>query len=228
MEQKNLYTKLIAQDLHKTFIQGDKKLLVLNGISFEFEQNKSYAIVGVSGSGKSTLMHILGSLDKPDIGEVLFSNKNLFKLKEFEKEKFLNTNMGFVFQFHYLIKELSVIENIILPGIIKGENKKSCLEKAEALLQEVDLKDKMHDYPTTLSGGQQQRVSILRAIFNKPSFLLADEPTGNLDENNAQSVINLILKYKKEFNMGIIICSHDPEIYNKMETVLKLHEGKLG
>ncbi|MFA5074928.1 MAG: ABC transporter ATP-binding protein [Candidatus Babeliales bacterium] len=219
--------KLIVQDIHKSFIQGDKRLNVLTGISFEFEQNKSYAIIGVSGSGKSTLMHILGGLDKPDQGMILFNDKNLFKFKESEKEKFLNTHMGFVFQFHYLIKELSVIENIILPGLIKEEYKKDCLKKAEDLLQNVDLKDKMHAYPATLSGGQQQRVSILRAIFNKPSFLLADEPTGNLDEHNARGVINLLLKYKQEFNMGIIICSHDPEVYNKMDVVLRLHEGKL-
>ncbi len=220
-------SKLVVKDLHKKFVQGGKTLDVLSGVNAFFDQEKSYAITGVSGSGKSTFMHILGGLDSPDSGQVLFNKQDLAKFSTSGKEVFLNAKLGFIFQFHYLIKELSVIENIMLPGLIKGDSRDECLQKARKLLQGVDLMDKIDSYPTLLSGGQQQRVSILRAIFNKPAFLLADEPTGNLDEQNAAVVVDLLLKCKKEWGMGLIVCSHDSAVYNKMNTVLRLHNGIL-
>ena len=219
--------KLISKDLFKSFFQGDKKLNVLNGINYEFEKGQSYAIIGASGSGKSTLMHLLGGLDNPDSGSVYFDKHNIFKFEQKEKEAFLNNNLGFVFQFHYLIKELSVLQNIILPGLISGKSKKDCVQKAVSLLKKLDLDDKIDSYPTELSGGQLQRVSILRAIFNKPSFLLADEPTGDLDANNARIITDLLLSCQKEWGMGLIICSHDKAVYERMGKIVTLKNGVL-
>ncbi len=219
--------KLISKDLFKSFFQGDKELKVLNGINYEFEKGRSYAIIGASGSGKSTLMHLLGGLDNPDSGSVYFGKHDIFEFEQKEKESFLNNNLGFVFQFHYLIKELSVLQNIILPGLISGKSKSYCTKKAKTLLKKLDLEDKINSYPTELSGGQLQRVSILRAIFNKPSFLLADEPTGDLDANNARIITDLLLSCQKEWGMGLIICSHDKAVYERMGKIVTLKNGAL-
>ena len=156
-----------------------------------------------------------------------YNKQDLIKLRSSKKEKFLNKELGFVFQFHYLIKELSVLENIMLPGLIKGDSKISCKKRAKKLLKQVGLTGKIDSYPTELSGGEQQRVSILRAVFNKPAFLLADEPTGDLDADNAAKIVDLLKSCQKEFGTGLIICSHDHSVYNQMETVLRLHDGLL-
>lgn len=219
--------KLIVKNLFKSFLQGKKKLSVLKGVSFDFEKGKTYAITGASGSGKSTLMHILGGLDTKDKGSVIFNGQDVFKLSLKDKEKFLNNYLGFIFQFHYLIKELSVLQNIILPGLISGKSKDECELKAKRLLKNVGLENKIDSYPTQLSGGEQQRVSILRAIFNKPEFLLADEPTGDLDSDNAQKIVDLLLDCQKKWGMGIIICSHDKAVYKQMDKVLTLKDGLL-
>ncbi|MFH1644656.1 MAG: ABC transporter ATP-binding protein [bacterium] len=220
-------SKFVVKNLHKNFIQGDKKVEVLRGIDAEFEHGKSYAVNGVSGSGKSTFLHILGRLDEPTSGDVLFDDKSIFKLKDKQRDLFLNQKIGFIFQFHYLIKELTVLQNIMLMGLIKGLDKDTCQKRAYDLLKLVGLTQKAESLPTQLSGGEQQRVSILRSIFNNPKFLLADEPTGNLDEDNAQIVINFLLKLKQDFGMGIILCSHDKAVYEKMDSIFNLHEGKL-
>lgn len=219
--------RLISNNIYKNFGEKDKISHVLKGVSAEFCKGTTYAIKGVSGSGKSTFMHILGGLDQPSEGTVVFNGKDIYKLKQSEKEKFLNKTMGFVFQFHYLIKELTVLENIMLVGLVKGETNTKCRARAFELLQNMGLSGKENSYPGQLSGGEQQRVSISRAIFNKPTFLLADEPTGNLDSDNAKNVVNLILRAKDEWGMGVIICSHDPDVYTKMDIVYTLHDGLL-
>jgi lipoprotein-releasing system ATP-binding protein len=219
--------KIVAQNLTKTFAQGDKILTVLENISVEFCQCTSYAIIGASGSGKSTLLHMLGGLDIPSGGQVWCNNQDIASLSPSAKEQFLNRSIGFVFQFHYLLNELTVQENIILPGLIKGENKAACLQKAKTLLEHFGLEDKAHTYPYHLSGGEQQRVSILRAIFNRPAFLLADEPTGNLDAHNAAKIVQFFLQCQSEWGMGLILCSHDKEIYQKMDKIYELKNGIL-
>ena len=219
--------KLIVKNLYKSFEQAGKELNVIKGVNFDFERGKTYSIIGASGSGKSTLLHLLGGLDVPCDGVVLCNDHNIFTMNQKTKEKFLNKHLGFVFQFHYLIKELSVIENIILPGLIASKSKKECIQKAEKLLKELGLEDKMYSYPTQLSGGQLQRIAILRAIFNEPDFLLADEPTGDLDAQNAQLIIDLLLNCQKKWGMGLIICSHDKSVYERMEKVLTLYNGIL-
>lgn len=220
-------SKLSAKNLYKNFLQGDQVLEVLRDINIEFENGKTYAIVGVSGSGKSTLIHLLGGLDTPTEGSVYCDEYDLFRLRASKKEYFLNKELGFVFQFHHLIKELNVLENIILPGLVAGNSKKECEKRAGELLKKTGMDAKIDSYPTLLSGGEQQRVSILRAIFNKPSFLLADEPTGDLDADNAENVVELILQAQKEWKMGVVICSHDKAVYSKMEHVFRLHNGVL-
>ena len=217
--------KLTAIELKKDFWQADKLIHVLRTISIEFEQGKSYAITGVSGSGKSTFLHLLGGLDHPTSGTIFFNDQNIATLKK--KNTFLNRSIGFVFQFHYLIKELTVLDNVELMGLIKGGDQNQARKHALNLLGITGLSNKITSYPGQLSGGEQQRVSIARALFNKPSFLLADEPTGNLDADNAQNIINLLLKAQQEWGMGIIICTHDQSVYNRMETTLTLHEGIL-
>jgi lipoprotein-releasing system ATP-binding protein len=218
---------LVAHHVYKDFLQGGKLLRVLRGISIDFSQNQTYAITGVSGSGKSTLLHLLGGLDEPTSGTILINNSPLNNISSKQKTKILNSYFGFVFQFHYLIKELTALENIILPGLARGTGKKACKSHARMLLESMGLTSKEDAYPDQLSGGEQQRVSIARALFNKPAFLLADEPTGNLDAENAQQVVNLLLKAHQEWGMGIILCSHDPHVYKQMQTIYSLHEGVL-
>ena len=218
---------IAAQALIKNFTQGEKTLKVLQGINIEFKQGESYAITGVSGSGKSTLLYLLGGLDTPTNGTVLFQDQNIYKINPKKKALLLNTSLGFVFQFHYLINELTVFENITLMSMIKKDKTQDYHKKATDLLQYVNLSDKADSYPFELSGGEQQRVSIVRAIFNKPQFLLADEPTGNLDANNAQQIANLLLQCKQKWNMGLIICSHDKSVYEQMNHIFKLENGSL-
>jgi lipoprotein-releasing system ATP-binding protein len=169
----------------------------------------------------------LGGLDAPTAGRVVLNGTPLEQLKKSAKNTTLNQIFGFVFQFHYLIRELSAIENVMIPGLIKGIRRATCQTQAGNLLATVGLSGKEHAYPSQLSGGEQQRVAIARAMFNKPAFLFADEPTGNLDTENAQTIVDLFLKGQQEWNMGIILCSHDPAIYTKMQTIYHLEHGIL-
>lgn len=219
--------KIVIKDIFKNFFSANKELKVLKGVNYSFKQKDSHAITGASGSGKSTLMHLIGALDKPNSGSIFFDDKDIFTYSQKEKEKFLNNHLGFVFQFHYLIKELSILQNIILPGLIGGQSLKKAIQRAEMLLNKVGLIDKKNSYPSELSGGQLQRVSILRAIFNKPDFLIADEPTGDLDASNAQNIVNLLLDCKDEWNMGLIISTHDKAVYERMDKVVNLKNGIL-
>lgn len=217
---------LVADLVTKKFEQGGEALPVLRGISQAFEQGTSYAIVGVSGSGKSTFMHILGGLDTPSSGRVELFGRSVHASGN-ERAIFLNKHLGFVFQFHYLIKELSVLENVMLPGLIGGFSYMDSLVRARDLLDFVGMGHRAQASPATLSGGEQQRISIVRAMFNKPAFLIADEPTGNLDASNADVAINLLLSGCKSWNMGLILCSHDQSIYSRMNVVFRMVDGIL-
>lgn len=218
---------LAAVDLFKSFTQGDQTLTVLDGVNYVFELNKTYAITGVSGSGKSTLLHILGGLDEPTRGSVRLFGKNLQLCSQQEQNIVRNKQLGFVFQFHYLVKELTVLENVMLPGLIAGEDRAFCAQRARFLLSMMGMEAKEYMYTTKLSGGEQQRVAIARALFNKPAFLLADEPTGSLDAENAALVLDLFFKARQEWGMTIIFCSHDRVMYEQMEIVLQLKNGRL-
>ena len=205
---------LVLDNVSKSYVQGAESLLVLKAISLHFDARNSYAITGASGSGKSTLLHILGGLDAPTSGQVRMQNLQ-------------RSDLGFVFQFHYLIRELSVLENVALAGRIAGIDAALARKQAGDLLGELGLHARMHAYPHELSGGEQQRVAIARALFNKPSFILADEPTGNLDAAHAQIVTQLFLNARQEWGMGLVICTHDPAVYGKMETVYEVRDGQV-
>lgn len=216
---------LKAEGLKKSFNSGKKNNFILRGITCSFDQNKTYAIRGASGTGKSTLIHLLAGLDAPTAGSVLFNNRNLQKMSAVEHEQFLQKEVGLLFQLPYLIKELSVLENVMLPTRIAGVLEDDAREAALHILERVGLFSKKDALPSTLSGGQQARVALARALINRPSFLLADEPTGNLDEKTGKGITQLLVKLQKEWNIGLIISTHDSYVADAMEITYRLHDG---
>ncbi len=213
--------------LKKRFGQGKNAICVLQDITASFEQGCTYAIMGVSGTGKSTLMHILAGLDVPTNGTVTINGQSLSAMSERQHEQFLQQSVGLVFQSPYLIKELSVKENIMLPGLIASKSFQYCNDKALMLLQSIGLEKKANAKPASLSGGQQQRISLVRALINEPAFLIADEPTGNLDEQTGRDMMRLILRLQKEWCMGIIVSTHDQYVADCMQMRYRLHDGRL-
>jgi lipoprotein-releasing system ATP-binding protein len=207
---------IVAQGVSKKFKQGNLKTEVLKQINFVFSSETTYALTGASGSGKSTLMHLLCGLDHPSCGTIKFQNGN------FEKN-----NFGVIFQDDYLIQQLTVLENIELAGLAKNLVASTVETTAINLLEKVGLSDKANTYPMNLSGGQKTRVALCRALVTNPDFLFADEPTGNLDEENAQKIIALILQLREQLNMGVIICTHDRNVFSQMEQVLRVENGQL-
>ena len=202
---------LKASKISKSYDNGEKTLSVLNDLSIEVEKNEIITITGQSGSGKSTLLNILGSLDKPDFGEVIIDGVNILHLKNNEIAKLRNQKIGFVFQFHHLLSEFTALENVLMPVWI-GSSKSGKKEEATGLFAELNLSSKMNYYPNQLSGGERSRVALIRGIINKPKILLADEPTGNLDEKNALVLIELLKKINTDFNQTIIITTHNPDV----------------
>jgi ABC-type lipoprotein export system ATPase subunit len=202
---------------------------ILKDLSFEIDAGESVAILGPSGSGKSTLLNIKGALDRPDTGEVFFDNQNLLNLPDKGLADFRNREIGFVFQSHHLLPQCSVIENVLLPTLtIKDESlKKECKVRAMELIGEVGLWEQKDKFPGTLSGGECQRVAVIRALINKPKIILADEPTGSLDRENAQEISALLLKLQDEFNTALIVVTHAEDLGLRMERVYHLIDGQL-
>jgi lipoprotein-releasing system ATP-binding protein len=218
---------LSLSHLTKSFGQGEAIRHVLRGIDVIFEQGKTYAITGASGTGKSTLLHVLAGLDEPTTGTVCYDRRPIAQLSKQERCAFLNKTLGFVFQAPYLIAELSVQENIMMPGLIAGTERHTLANKVMELLEKMELADRAHDRISDLSGGQQQRVALARALVNKPAFLLADEPTGNLDEKTGRDMIDLIKSCQSEWGMGIIVSSHDDYVAKNMGILYHLSDGVL-
>lgn len=223
---KNKINQISISHLTKKFIQAEKELKILSNVSYTFD-NKMYAIKGVSGSGKSTLFFLIAGLDKPDSGKIFYNDKDISILKNQEKNRILNQEIGLIFQYPYLIPELNVLENIIIKGLISGKTEDQCYETGNQLLKQFKIEDKIYSSPRALSGGEQQRVALARALFNDPSFILADEPTAHLDRKNADVVINYLIDYVKNNEIGLIISSHDENIVNKMDVILELKDGGL-
>lgn len=219
--------RLVADAVVKWFDQGGARIMVLNGVTAYFQQGMSYAITGPSGAGKSTLIHILAGMDNPTTGAVLCNDVAINRLLPERKALFLNKTVGLVFQFPYLIRELTVLENVMIPGFIAEKSYDFCVERALYLLEQVGIPEKAKRTPASLSGGQQQRVSLARALFNEPSFLLADEPTGNLDSATGKEILRVILECHKQLGMGIIINTHDDYIADAMQEVYELSDGRL-
>lgn len=223
----NVSNILRLDNMNKIFIQANVLNQVLYDINFQFDQKFSYAICGISGTGKSTFLNIISGLEVPSSGKVFFNNIDINILNQKDKNKLHLESFGIIFQYPYLLPELSVIENIMLKGLISGFSKYDCINRAQELLDYFSLGNKATFLPKSLSGGEQQRVAIARALFLKPSFLIADEPTAHLDSKNKNEILNLFIKLKKDWSMSLIIASHDPEVFNLMDVKLELLSGKL-
>jgi lipoprotein-releasing system ATP-binding protein len=215
------------RNIYKSYHNNGIKIEVLNDLSIDIHSGETIAVVGESGIGKSTLLHILGTLDKPNSGSLMYHGTDVFELDGVVLAKFRNETMGFVFQFHYLLVEFTALENVMMPGLIKGVNKKQIRESAESILIRVGLKDRIHHRVVELSGGEQQRVALARALVLNPGILLADEPTGNLDQKNSHQVHNLLIELNHEFNMTIVTVTHNMKLAGYMQRRLTLVDGKL-
>ena len=200
-------------------------LEVLRGVNLEISKGEVVAIVGPSGCGKSTLLHILGSLDKADMGEIVINNTGLNLLSGNKLAAFRNKHIGFVFQFHHLLPEFSALENVCIPGWLAGRNKNEVKEKAERLLKILGLVNRNENKPNQLSGGEQQRVAVARALINNPDIVFADEPTGNLDSTNAQELHELFFDLRKQFNQTFLIVTHNEELSQLSDRVLHMKDG---
>ncbi|MGZ6254583.1 MAG: ABC transporter ATP-binding protein [Candidatus Chromulinivorax sp.] len=218
---------LVLKNINKSYEQQGQMSQVFVDMSYEFSQKHSYAIVGASGSGKSTCLHLLGGILQPTAGNVFFNQEQLNLFSQYRYAQFFAQNMSFIFQKPMLMAELSVLENVMFKAILQGKINDKDYQRARDLLAQVGLVDKADAYPNMLSGGQQQRVALLRAIFIVPDFLLADEPTGNLDEQTGNQIIDLLLSYKKEYGMGLIMSTHNHEVAKKMDRVIQVYNQKL-
>lgn len=215
-----------TKDLIKEYqISKTEKLRVLKGIDTEIFEGEVISIVGPSGAGKSTLLHIIGTLDKPTGGEVIFDDEDVFRLSANELARFRNTKIGFVFQFHHLLPEFSALENVCLAGMISGSSMKEVEPKARELLTEVGLGARLEHKPSELSGGEAQRVAIARALVNSPKVILADEPTGNLDTRNSDEVMHLIFDLRKKYNRTFVIVTHNEKFAEMTDRTLKMVDG---
>ena len=216
---------LEVSDLKKSYkITKEYNLEVLKGIDLSIYKEEIIAIVGKSGAGKSTLLHILGALDSPDSGKVIFEGKDIFKYGEKDLAKFRNKEVGFIFQFHHLLPEFTAFENVLIPNMIGGNADKN---RVNELLEIVGLSSRASHKPNELSGGEAQRVAIARALMNSPQILLGDEPTGNLDTQNANSVIDLLFELRDKFRQTFVIVTHNEDFAAKCDRVIKLADGKV-
>ncbi len=206
---------------------GKEPLNVLSGATISIESGNIIAIVGPSGCGKSTLLHILGGLDKPSSGKVFFKEKELNKMNENQLAEFRNRNLGFVFQFHHLLPEFTALENVFMPALINNGQTGDIQKKATGLLKRFGLADRIHHRPSELSGGEQQRVAVARALMNDPQIILADEPTGNLDEQNTELMLDILLNLNKQENLSIVLVTHDRSIAERSNTTFELKKGTL-
>ncbi len=215
------------ENVGMAYVQGEETITVLSGVELTVRAGDSLAIVGASGSGKSTLLQLMGTLDVPTSGTILFNGSDISTLGWKERARIRNTNMGFVFQFHHLLPEFSTLENVAMPGIIGGMARGKALEKADAALSRVGLAHRRHHRVTTLSGGERQRAAIARAILLEPAVVLADEPTGNLDERTGREINDLLLHLNKDQGVTLIVVTHNAELAQCMRRTLELRSGEL-
>lgn len=218
---------LVAHNLYKSYGSGETKVEVLKGLSLTVKRGESLVIVGASGVGKSTLLHLLGSLDKPNLGSIHFDGQDITKLKEAELAKLRNKKMGFIFQFYHLLPEFSALENVIIPCLLNGGGGKEALKRGERLLRDMGLEKRIHHKPHQLSGGEQQRVAISRALVNEPWVVFADEPTGNLDSASAQGVADLLFQIPQDGERALLLVTHNEALASRAQKILQMTEGRL-
>ena len=217
--------KISVEDIFKSYRIGKTEVPVLKGVSFILEGSGIYSLMGPSGSGKSTLLNVIGTLDKPDSGRIIIESEDINDLKNHELSLFRNNRIGFVFQFHHLLPEFTALENVAMPGFIKGEEKDISLEKAKVLLKDVGLEQRLDHKPSELSGGELQRVAVARALINEPVIILADEPTGNLDRKNSDMLFDLIKNLSITKNQLFFIATHNEKIAEKSGKIIELVDG---
>jgi lipoprotein-releasing system ATP-binding protein len=215
-----------VQQLFKSYGNGSKRVEVLRGVDLTFSQGEKAAIVGASGVGKTTLLHILGTLDRPTAGKVLYEGKDIYTLNERDLAFFRNREIGFVFQFHHLLPEFNALENTMMPGLIQGIPTKEATSRAEAILTLVGLKERLSHKPGELSGGEQQRVAVARALVLEPKVLLADEPTGNLDTKTGESVFDLLQELNQIKGVTLIVVTHNLKLAEKLSRQIQLIDGR--
>ena len=212
-----------AKGIYKSFGNVD----VIKGIDLHIDKGEIVTIVGASGAGKSTLLQIIGTLEKADKGEVIINGQNISKMSQKTLAAFRNKNIGFVFQFHHLLPEFTALENICIPAFIAGTSKSNALSKATQLLDYLNLTDRAHHKPSMLSGGEQQRVAVARALINNPAVILADEPSGNLDSQNAKELHELFFKLREQTGQTFVIVTHNPDLAQMADRTLTIKDGKI-
>jgi len=216
-----------ASGIEKYYEEVGHRIDVLNGVDLHLERGEMIAIVGASGTGKTTLLHILGTLDRPTAGTLLYGGEEVLNKNDIELSAYRNRTVGFVFQFHHLLPEFTALENVMMPGLIGGKEKAKMAEEAAAILEKVKLSDRIQHKVGQLSGGEQQRVALARAIIMKPLLLLADEPTGNLDIRTGYKVFQLLQEMSAEYSLSAVMATHNLELAGEMNRCLTLTEGKL-
>ena len=218
---------LSVRDLRKSFIEGSSEIHVLRGVNLELAEGERLAIVGASGVGKSTLLHILGTLDRPTSGTILFQGQELPMADEARLCQFRNRQIGFIFQFHYLLPDFTALDNVMFPALIQGMDRAQAKAEAERLLELVGLKERMSHRPGKLSGGEQQRVAVARAVILKPKLVLADEPTGSLDLRIGEEVQDLLFRLNKEHKIALVVATHNREFADKIGRRAELRAGEI-
>jgi lipoprotein-releasing system ATP-binding protein len=216
-----------ARSLKKTYRSGETTLEVLDGVNFSLREGESAVIVGKSGSGKSTLLHLLGALDRPDAGQIYAADEDLVRMSEKQLNTFRREHVGFIFQSHYLLDDFTALENIYMPALMSGRPKTVALEFAQELIEHIGLEDRSHHYPRKLSGGERQRIAVARALINNPNIVLADEPTGNLDEYNSKMIEDLLFRLVETFSKSLVLVTHDTALLARGNHRYRLFLGKL-
>lgn len=215
------------ENLEKTYKTESERLTILSGLNFSVDFGKKISIVGQSGSGKSTFLNILGGLDSPTSGKVVCCGFDLSSLDDERVCEYRSKFLGLIFQFHYLLKDFTALENVFMPALMAGVPKKEAMKKAEAVLVDVGMKDRMSHLPGELSGGERQRVAVARSLINDPSLILADEPTGNLDSKNSKEIVDLLKVSNKKYGQTLVIITHDENIALQADRIIAIEDGRI-
>ena len=221
------HTVLATEGLWKEFRSGEETISVLRGIDLRIRRGEMIAVMGTSGVGKTTLLQVLGALDRPSRGRVVYGEKDVFSLDKASLARLRNESIGFVFQFHHLLGEFTALENTMMPALIGGIERERGHSRAETLLKEVGLSNRLNHKPGELSGGEQQRVAVARALMNEPDLILADEPTGNLDERTGEEIHELLRHLNREKAASFLIATHNPRLAKRMDRVMRIADGRI-